>query len=451
MKYFILLAVCIIALASCKKFLDKKSNQKLVIPSTVQDLQGLLDLYTRVNQFNPGAAEKSADDYYLTQADWAAVNPVADQRTYTWEKDFLFVTGTNDWSNLYDNVYRANTVLLEMNNIPVTAASANDRNACLGHAYFIRANSFLQGLAIWAPAYDNATAATDLGLPLRLDPEFNSPSVRSSVKQSYEQVLKDAKLAAALLPNTAIQLLRPSKPAALALVARTYLYMGNYDSCLYYTEWALSIKNTLIDYNLLNPSVTYPFAPRFSNSEILYDSYIAGGSILNNARAKIDSALFRSYHNNDLRKTIFFRNNNNGTFGFRGSYTGAINLFDGLAVDELYLMKAECEVRKDNYMQAMNTLNSLLIKRWRMGTFIPYTASTKEEALQKILSERRKELVMRSIRWMDIKRLNKQGAAISLTRILGNNTYVLPPNDLRFALPIPETVIELTGMVQNPR
>jgi hypothetical protein len=55
MKYIFFLIACM-ALLSCKKFLDKKSNQKLVIPSTVQDLQGLLDNYARVNQFNPGAA-----------------------------------------------------------------------------------------------------------------------------------------------------------------------------------------------------------------------------------------------------------------------------------------------------------------------------------------------------------------------------------------------------------
>ncbi|HLP39556.1 RagB/SusD family nutrient uptake outer membrane protein [Lacibacter sp.] len=450
MKYILLVLACI-TLLSCKKFLDKKSNQKLVIPSTVQDLQGLLDQYTRVNQFNPGAAEKSADDYYLTQSDWAALATIPDQRTYIWEKDFLFVTGTNDWSNLFANVYKANLIINEMPNIPLSAGTLEERNACLGHAYFIRANSFLQGLAIWSPAYDPVTASTDLGMPLRLHPEFNSPSVRSSVKQSYEQVLKDAKQAAAMLPETALHLLRPCKPAALALVARTYLFMGNYDSCLYYSDWALSIKNNIKDYNQLNASTTYPFDPRFSNPEVLYDCYTASGSILNNARAKIDSNLYRSYHANDLRKTIFFRNNNNGTYGFRGSYSGVINLFNGFAVDELYLMKAECEARKNNAMEAMNTLNTLLIKRWKTGTFIPYTAATKEEAIEKILLERRKELLMRSIRWIDIKRLNKQGASISLTRILGSNTYLLPPNDLRFALPIPETVIELTGMVQNPR
>ncbi|SEM08104.1 hypothetical protein SAMN05216436_101351 [bacterium A37T11] len=57
---------------------------------------------------------------------------------------------------------------------------------------------------------------------------------------------------------------------------------------------------------------------------------------------------------------------------------------------------------------------------------------------------------MRGLRWMDIKRLNKEGANITLTRNLNGQIYTLPPNDPRFALPIPEDVIDLSGMQQNP-
>ena len=450
MKYIIITAVCL-TLLSCKKFLDKKSNQKLVIPSTVQELQGLLDNYTRVNQFNPGASEKSADDYYLTQADWAGLTVIPDQRTYTWEKDNLFVTGTNDWSNLYDNVYKANVVITEMPKIAGTAGTAGDRNSCLGHAHFIRANSFLQALSIWSLVYNENTASTDLGIPLRLDPGFETVSSRASVRQSCEQVLKDAKIAAGLLPVNALHQQRPSRSAAFALLARTYLYMGNYDSCLHYAERSLSLNNTIVDFNTLNANATFPFAPRYSNKEILFESNLSSGALLTTSRLRIDSTLYRSYEANDLRKTVFFRNNNNGSFGFKGSYTGSASHFDGYAVDEVLLMKAECEARKNNITEAMNTLNTLLIKRWKTNTFIPYTAATKEEAMNKILVERRKELLFRGVRWMDIKRLNREGAQIALTRVLGNTTFQLLPGDPRFALPIPELVIELTGMVQNPR
>ena len=99
----------------------------------------------------------------------------------------------------------------------------------------------------------------------------------------------------------------------------------------------------------------------------------------------------------------------------------------------------------------MLKLNELLVKRWKAGTFIPFSASTKEEALQIIKEERRKELLFRGLRLADIKRYNRDGDAITLTRTIGGEAYSLPPNDLRYAIAIPEDIIKQTGMPQNPR
>lgn len=453
-KIFILLIslIMIMSFPSCKKYLDAKSDQKLVTPSSVQDLQGLMDSYTRVNQFNAAAAEKSADDYYLTTADWSALTVEQDKRMYYWEKDYLFKPGGgNDWANSYDNVYRANLVIKELNNIIRQPGDELDFITCRGNAYFLRAVSFLKLAIIWSPAYDAADPQQGLGIPLRLDPDFNYPSVRSSVQQTFQQIVDDAKKAAIDLPVTPLHLLRPSRPAAYALIARAYLAMGSYDSCLKYSIAALQLKNDLKDFNTLNASASYPMSPRFSNPEIIYDTYMNSGSILSNSRAKIDSVLYGSYAANDLRKTVFFKNNNNGTFGFKGSYAGSSVLFDGLAVDELYLMQAECLAREQDPASAMTVLNTLLSNRYKTNTFVPLSAIDAADALNIILTERRKELLMRGLRWMDIKRLNKEGRGITLTRIVDGETYSLQPNDYRFALPIPEDVIALSGMMQNPR
>lgn len=99
----------------------------------------------------------------------------------------------------------------------------------------------------------------------------------------------------------------------------------------------------------------------------------------------------------------------------------------------------------------MNDLNYLLIKRWKKGTYVPLTATDATDAVSKILAERRKELLFRGLRWMDIKRLNKDGAGITLKRVINGETFLLPPNDPRYAVAIPEDVIATTGMQQNPR
>src|SRR5699024_1246882 len=116
-----------------------------------------------------------------------------------------------------------------------------------------------------------------------------------------------------------------------------------------------------------------------------------------------------------------------------------------------YLIRAECYARQGNATQAMNDLYTLLVTRWKTGTYVPFTASGAKEALHIILGERRKELLFRGLRWMDIKRLNREGAHIVLKRIINGKVFTLPPNDNRYALPIPEDIISLTGMKQNPR
>jgi hypothetical protein len=64
-------------------------------------------------------------------------------------------------------------------------------------------------------------------MPLRLDPDMNIPSVRSSVQQTFEQILKDLHEAVNLLPVKQIATSRPSKVVALGYLARTYQYMGD--------------------------------------------------------------------------------------------------------------------------------------------------------------------------------------------------------------------------------
>lgn len=434
--------------SGCKKYLDAKPDKQLIIPSTVEDLQALMDDYKTLNESDPAAAEMSCDNYYLSDADWSGL--AEDQRRlYTWEKDYVFPAWPNQWSYAFDVVFIANSVLDNIDKVPVTSSNQAAWNSVKGQALFHRAKEFSHIAFIWCSAYDPTTAATDLGIPLRLSSDFNKPSIRASVQETYDRITTDLQEAVQLLPITQVSVLRPSKPAAYGLLSRVYLSMRRYELAGRYADSALQLNSTLLNYNTINASLARPFA-RF-NSEVVMDSYAGNYPPLSNNRAKIDSLLYLTYAGNDLRKTIFFRNNNNGTYGFKGTYSGGTGGFTGIANDENYLTRAECHARSGNTNAAMDDLNTLLITRWRSGTFVPLAASTPEEALDIILLERRKELLYRGLRWMDIKRLNKEGTGITLKRIINGQTYLLPPNDYRYAVALPEDVIRLSGMQQNPR
>jgi len=165
--------------------------------------------------------------------------------------------------------------------------------------------------------------------------------------------------------------------------------------------------------------------------------------------ALVDTSLYALYSFNDLRR-IYYYFSKDSYHSFKGAYSQQDHLqFSGITTDEMYITRAECYARMGFTTEALNDLNALLATRWKTGTFAPFTVSTPAEALDLILEERRKELVFRGLRWMDIKRLNKEGRNIVLKRFINNQWYELEPNSYKYALPLPPHIINLTGIAQN--
>lgn len=438
-------------MSSCKKFLEEKNNKNYVIASTLKDLQALLDDHNFINYALPYGGEVSADNYFLSDEALTSLSDETQRNMYLWAGEHIYPLEANDWSICYKVIYIANTVLEAIEKIDRTNDNYLTFDNVKGQALFLRALYYHSAALLWCNAYSVQTAETSLGLPLRLSTNFNEKSVRSSLRQTYDLIVSDLSEAVNSLPVTAIHVIRPSKPAAFALLSRVYLSMGEYQSSKDNADSTLRYYSTLLDYNSseVNPSATNPF--RQFNPEVMYHARMRAPAILAGSRAKIDSLLYGSFDNNDVRKNVFFRNNGDGSYRFRGSYDPG-NHFAGLATDEVYLNRAECNIKLNHLTEALADLNMLLENRYQAGFFTPVATSNTSDALDIILRERRKELIMRGgIRWMDLKRLNAGGANISINRNYNLNHYTLSPNDQRYALLIPEDVIQLSGMQQNPR
>lgn len=445
--YYILLISC--CFACCKKYLDAKPDKKLEIPDKISDVQALLNNESIMNLNDPATGEVSADNYYLTDADWAGSPTVSERNMYIWASDITLNDFPNHWSILYQIVGVANVALESIDKIAPDVNEQDAWNNVKGSALLYRAKAFLVVAGLWAKAYDANTAKTDPGIPLRLSSDYKVLTTRSTVEQTYERIVNDLKEAVSLLPPHSAHVMHPSRAAAFGLLARTYLMMGLFDSAENYAVKCLAINSDLLDYNALDTDASSPI-PKF-NTEVIMHSRIPIPDIFYH-RAKIDSSLYRSYSDNDLRKKIFFRDNGDSTYWFKGSYDHSIALFDGIATDEIYLIKAECLARNGKIEEAMETLNSLLIKRWKIGTFIPLSAIDTQSALKIILAERRKELIFRDLRWTDLKRLNKEPALKeTIQRKLNGEEYKLEAGDNRYALPIPQSVINISSIEQNPR
>lgn len=444
---------------SCNKFLDKKSNTALVTPNNnLSDLQALLDAPSMFKNKTPALGEVSSDEYFLDDDLFSSAESMnsGSQNLYTW-RYYPANSGGNDWSQCYTCIYVSNLVLDDLNKIKRTSSNAAEFDQVRGAALFYRAYYFLELLWDFAKAYDKATADKDWGIALRTTSDFNVKSVRSSNLEGYNKVISDVKLSVDLLPDYALLPTRPAKAAAYGLLTRCYLSMGDFRNCLQYADSALELNSQLMDYNG-DPDIIADIDSKgiFKefNKEIIFYSEINNSYFLFNTNtfSNVDTTLYNAYSLSDLRRRVFFYKKNNGYNAFKGSYGLKYNYyFSGIATDELLLSRAECYVRLGDVDKGIKDLNHLLLNRYKTGSFTPLKISDRKDALQVILEERQKELFMRGLRWMDIKRLNKVGENIVLKRFNEGTAYTLMPNSNIYALPIPEDIIKLTGMPQNER
>ncbi|QEC52893.1 SusD-like starch-binding protein associating with outer membrane [Anseongella ginsenosidimutans] len=435
----------------CSDYLSVKPDQSLAVPNKLQDLQAILHYESHMIENYPSRGAYGADYYYLTDASWESLNEYG-RAVYLWDQaaaglDLYYY----DWSSSYQRIFDCNVVLDNIEDVALGSLTEGDRERVKGSAYFFRGWTFYHLAQIFAPQYDPGIGADMFGIPLRLTSDINDPTVRSSLNDTYGRIIQDLKSAANLLPVGTAYPTQPSKPAVYGALAKVYLVMGDYELAAKYADSCLALRPDLVDYNTLDIEAEIPF--EVFNEEVLLHTTISNSSaIFFPNYAVVDSNLYKAYAKDDLRKNLFFLQNDNGTYSFKGNYAAnQYLLFNGIATDEIYLIRAEANVRAGNVPEARDDINKLLVNRWKTGNFEPVTTNDAEELLMRILEERRKELAFRGgIRWSDLRRLNTDPKfETSLTRRIMGKDYQLQPGDSRYTFHIPLDIIELTGIQQN--
>lgn len=444
----------------CGDKLDLKPNSSIVLPKTISDFEMILD--NRDIGFTPSLGVVSADEYFIpTLKDWEALSPVTGRNASIWQKDF-YIGETNifDWVAPYKAVFYANNVL---DKIAVSNTNTlNEVNRLKGWAFFIRAYSFYNLVSLFSKPYIPESASTDLGIPIKINADIDVIVPRSTVQQTYDQIIRDAVEAAELLPQDIVpdKKTRPSKVAAYAFLARVYLSMRKYDQAELYADKTLALYSSLTDFNTLDKKSATPFTINSQETIFFSRAFNSYYDLTRTALALsygVSQELISLYDPSDIRLQVYFQKNTIGNYNLKPINTLSISPFTGLATDEVFLIKAECLARRAEVSQSMEFLNRLVSKRWNPNATNPIklyqviTASNSAEALNEVLLERRKSLVYRGLRWTDLKRLNLEGRNITITRKLDNLNYTLEPNSSRYVLPIPDDEVALSGIRQNVR
>lgn len=461
-RFFINIWICSLALTACKKqneWLDAKRQISDNVPQTLKDFQAIIDNSAIMNATYPTIGQLGADNYYFTDGIITNLNTI-DRNSYLWNKEIFENETSPEYTTAYNIIAHSNIILEGVADLNVTVEKIADYNNVKGQALFFRSMMFYELTAIFCKPYDRNSSTTDLGICIRTKSDIHHIEPRSSVAHAYNQIINDLKLASSLLPVIPLYKTRPCKPSAFMLLSRTYLQMGDYVNAKSYADSALTYANNILDYNsdIVSILKTYRFPDfKLENPEIIF--YATGfpyAAISPNAavnRSYVDTSLYQSYDDNDLRKTFLFAVDNTGKAKFRGSYTGIDMIFCGIATNEAYLIRAECNARLNNVDVAIEDINKLLLRRYKKGTYSSFNTTIPEVALAKILDERRKELPFTGqTRWHDLRRLNKEiSFSKALKRSFNGVPFELLPNDKRYVYPFPKNEIDLTGIQQNER
>lgn len=450
--------------SSCKKFLTVTPSSQSVNPTTMRDFQEILnnDSLSRGNFF---LLDLMSDDATISDANYEQGNTFY-RRVATWAPEIWNPAQIDFMYNYtYGRILQMNVILSRVDNAIIDEINTpRNRNLVISQALINRASYYLQLVNTYGPAYDPATSASDPGVPLVLSPDANTLPSRASVEAVYTSVIADLRRAIAntSLPAKGIDIVHPGKAAGFGLLARAYLYRGDYVSANAYADSALRQENRLLNLTTQN------YFPQ-QLQDIAFNPEILLG------RASIDDGFFSNYRTtftigqsllDSLGGTFSADRRFNTRFSFgrfsnrtyNGNTTNQFQMvFDAsIGVPEMMLIRAECLARRGNFQEAGSLIDRLRSNR------IPANALgtrnyTSANILNYVLGERRRELCFKGgLRLFDLKRLNREPALrVNLIKrnLFGTTEWAtLSAGSPRYLLPFSSGVLAANpNITQNPR
>jgi hypothetical protein len=296
------------------------------------------------------------------------------------------------------------------------------KNQFTGEAYFVRALSYFDLARTWG--------GVQITLTPTITPSDKYGIKRSSLAQTYDQVLSDLVAADSLLPATTNRF-RATQKTAWALRARYHLYRQQWaDAETYATKVIADSAN----YKLVQPySAFFANNATATSESVLELSYSATytNSHRNSWQPPANGGT-RQWAPNDAflalvndpaiggaRSALVAKTSAGLWYGNLYYRSPATDPAFVIRIAELWLIRAEARAQLNNLTGAISDLNAV---RSRAGVG-PSEAATQSALLLAIENERRLEFALEGHRWYDLVRTNRATTVLGITDV---NKLVLP-------------------------
>ncbi|MBK5214552.1 MAG: RagB/SusD family nutrient uptake outer membrane protein [Flavobacteriaceae bacterium] len=349
----------------------------------------------------------------------------------------------NLWNTSYTLIFKVNSIIEGLHSSPL---GEDEIDPYLGEALFLRAylHFYLSQLYGDIPYIETTNYVQ------------NASVSRMPLQQVYGKMENDLSLAKNLLPDmdNSGKRLRAAKGTASALLARLYLYNGQWEKAWTESNEVIATGNYILESDLNNvflkesPSTIWQLKPEM-------DGYptMEGQSFIFEfgppSLYALTEDFITDFETGDLRKEVWTREISDGTESWYHAYKYKQNMFSGASseysiqfrVAEQYLIRAEASLHLDKLQEAQSDINVI---RMRAG-LQPTSANSPEELMDELMRQRRFEFFTEGgHRWFDIKRTGTAAEALQPIKTGWKETDVLLP------LPQNELLLNPNLNPQNP-
>jgi hypothetical protein len=338
------------------------------------------------------------------------------------------------WRLAYQYIYDTNACIEGIesgNNITPSA-----KNSLEGEAKLIRAFLYFNLINLYGP----------VPLVTNTNYESNQSIGRSEVDVIYTQIISDLKFAQAYLPKNSVVNTRANYYAATALLAKVYLFKGDYPNAITEADKIINSGNYMLvtDLNAAflagSKETLWSFAP-VSVGKQTWEGYFFVPTTTSATPAYIiTNSLYNSFETGDLRKSAWINKNvvSGQTYPYpykykKGTTTGtSTENYVIFRLAEQYLIEAESRANNNDLNGALANLN---IIRKRAG--LPnYSTSDKTSLLLAIEKEWQHEMFCEwGNRWFDLIRTNRANAILGVEKPNWKNSsslFPIPQQEITF-------------------
>ncbi len=444
---FQLVTVLLFFVSGCDSFVEVDLPSSQLTPASVFEEKAtataaMTDIYSKLREngllTGNGSGMSAELGSYTDELNFYGATAVSTQFFYNNVITPSNSTISNWWSKSYNQIYSANAVYEGVS--ASTKLLPADKNQLMGEALFVRAFVHFYLINLYG----------DVSYITTTNYEENQEVHRMSTADVYNHIIADLETAQTLLPADYLETLRtrPNRAVATALLARVYLYHGDYAlaanaASAVLNETATYGLETDFDKSFLkeSQSTIWQFSPK-GNGRNTYE----GANFIFNVDppqfVALRSDLLNAFEPGDLRRIHWVREVTNGANTWYHAYKYKQRTITETSMEysivfrlsEQYLIRAEARAKQGDIINGKDDLNVIR----NLAGLGASTAVTQQDLLDAILKEKWVEFFTEhGHRFFDLKRSNKLDNVLGLTKPGWNSFEAL--------FPIPATELSLNS------